>query len=186
VAERLSKAIKEGDRIAIGFAAEALDRKARGAAKAGYTAHPLVQEWMAARRSLGEQEALRKLQKKLPGVSAVTSPQLDLRDIWLRLAVEKIRADGNSALSEIQAQAKALCAARWLPSVMKAGLVHEDHRMLKGRNLDPAEKHAMLTAAADARDCLFGNIKARLNVTDDAFADWLIGLGLHTPRTRQR
>jgi hypothetical protein len=186
-ADWLGEAIKKGDQIAIGFAVERLDRQARSAAGVAEEYHPWVQEWVSARRSLGDRGALRKLKNKLPGATAGLSPQIVLRDVWLRLAVERVKADskGPLTIAEIQAQAKALSAKGWLPELMKHGLVHEDsRRMQEGRGRGATDQ--LIKQARDAREHLGRTIMARLNVTERAFADWLAGLGLYEPRTRRR
>jgi hypothetical protein len=177
------------DRITLDFAIEELNKRARSAARAGYWGHPLVQEWAAGRRSLGDREALRALKNKIPGAAAGISVVLDPTDIWLRLLVEDIEADTQEPLTLAQLQERVrerLRADGWLPPVMRTGLVYEaPSRMDERRDPDGDAHFARMQAAIDSGKRLRNELDARLSATAEAFRLRLVRLGLHEPKFRR-
>lgn len=91
-------------------------------------------------------------------------------------------------IAEVQERARErLRSEGWLPDLMKRGFVHEDPRRIQdGRKLDKAARNALIEGAKNDRRRLRDAIEKQLAVTPRAFANLLIGLGLHEPRTRRR
>ena len=63
------------------------------AIRAGLVNHPLVRDWIAARRSVGDYDALRRLRR---GFEAGMSPEIDAADCWIALEAHDLIERGLS------------------------------------------------------------------------------------------
>jgi hypothetical protein len=69
------------------------ERAVGRAIRAGVTKHPLVADWIRARRSVGDYNALRRFRL---GLEAGMEPEIDEADLWIALKAADLIDEGKS------------------------------------------------------------------------------------------
>ena len=93
-------------------------RAVRAAFRAGYIQHPIVLEWLAARRSLGDRSEVRRLKNARSGLTAAVSKPWSFADLWLLDILEGLPSNSHPSVIRRNATAK-IRQNNWLPDWMQ-------------------------------------------------------------------
>jgi hypothetical protein len=136
-------------------------RAVRAAFRSGHTDHPIVLEWLAGRRSLGDRSELRKLRNARSGLTAAVSKPLSFADFWLLDILEGLPSNSHPSVIRRDATAK-IRQNNWLPDWMQ---------------------HVVMP---NERSELRAELRSRVGATRQAFEKWLGKLGIAERRARRR